>query len=91
MAVILDIRMPHADGISAALAILETRPTINLALMTAFEEYQLPPALVSPAYHLFQKPFDLGAFSSWLARVADRDRLAVPPAFDASPGPPGGD
>ncbi len=85
VAMILDIRMPHADGISAALAILETRPAIDLALMTAFEERQLPPALMNPAYRLFRKPFDLGAFSTWLACVAARHPLA----FDVVPDPAG--
>ena len=89
VAVILDIRMPHTGGISAALTILEARPTINLALMTAFEEYQLPPVLMNPAFRLFRKPFDLGAFSSWLTSVAARGPLAAPPAFDTTSDPAG--
>lgn len=64
--VILDIRMPRLDGISAALVILHDRPAIPLALMTAFGESQLPPALES-AVRVLRKPFDLAAFSAWLA------------------------
>lgn len=72
VAVVLDIRMPRLDGVSAALAILAARPGTYLALMTAFGDYQLPAALGN-AVRLFRKPFDLAAFSDWLACAVPRE------------------
>jgi CheY-like chemotaxis protein len=69
VAVILDIRMPRLDGVSAALAIRRLRPAVPLALMTAFGECELPPALVDTAVRVFRKPFGLETFSDWVADV----------------------
>lgn len=68
LAAVLDVRMPRLDGISAALAIHAARTQLPLALMSAFGDCSLPASLLSET-HFFRKPFDLRAFSDWLARV----------------------
>ncbi len=67
VAAVLDVRMPGLSGVEAGLAIRAARPTLPVALMTAFSD----PSPVDPFApdRMFRKPFDLGAFADWLAAL----------------------
>lgn len=65
VAAILDVRMPVLDGVTAAETLRSAQPMLAVAIMTAFDDISL--ARLPPVVRLFRKPFDLSAFSAWLA------------------------
>lgn len=69
VAAILDVRMPVLDGVTAAVTLRAEQPELKVAVMTAFDDTALD--RLPPAVQLFRKPFDLSAFSTWLAGLLE--------------------
>jgi DNA-binding response OmpR family regulator len=76
VAVILDVRMPRRNGISAAIVLREECQTVSLAPMTAYAETPLPSGLES-SVRIIYKPFELSIFSDWLTFVVARREAAI--------------
>ncbi|MDX1973539.1 MAG: sigma-54 dependent transcriptional regulator [Candidatus Sumerlaeia bacterium] len=74
--VIMDIRMPRLDGMSAMQRMLELRPELLVLIITAHgTEKTALEAVQKGAYDFFTKPFDLTEVRVVLRRAIDKIKL----------------
>jgi len=70
--VLLDVRLPDGDGISALPSILRTRPEAKVIVMTAYgDSPTIVRAIQEGAYDFLDKPFPLEAVKNLVARAAE--------------------
>ena len=70
--VLLDVRLPDGDGISALPAILRTRPEAKVIVMTAYgDSPTIVRAIQEGAYDFLDKPFPLEAVKNLVARASE--------------------
>lgn len=88
--VLMDIKMPGADGLETLSRIKEARPDLPVIIMTAFATLQAAvQAMKRGAYDYITKPFDFGELSILVRRVFEirelTERVAQMEAFGARP------
>ena len=70
--VLLDVRLPDGDGISALPAILRARPEAKVIVMTAYgDSPTIVRAIQEGAYDFLDKPFPLEAVKNLVARASE--------------------
>jgi DNA-binding NtrC family response regulator len=70
--VLLDVRLPDGDGISALPAILRARPDAKVVVMTAYgDSPTIVRAIQEGAYDFLDKPFPLEAVKNLVGRAAE--------------------
>jgi DNA-binding NtrC family response regulator len=70
--VLLDVRLPDGDGISALPAILRARPEAKVIVMTAYgDSPTIVRAIQEGAYDFLDKPFPLEAVKNLVGRAAE--------------------
>ncbi len=70
--VLLDVRLPDGDGISALPSILRARPEAKVIVMTAYgDSPTIVRAIQEGAYDFLDKPFPLEAVKNLVARAAE--------------------
>jgi DNA-binding NtrC family response regulator len=70
--VLLDVRLPDGDGISALPAILRARPEAKVIVMTAYgDSPTIVRAIQEGAYDFLDKPFPLEAVKNLVARARE--------------------
>lgn len=75
-AVLMDIRMPDMDGISALRSIRDYNPAVPVVLMTAYSAVETAvEALKSGAYDYLIKPLDFDVLKLTLARTLEHSQL----------------
>jgi len=75
--VILDIRMPEMDGVTALKELRRIRPHLVVLMMTAHGNNQVAvEAIREGAYDYFSKPFELDEMRTVVRRALERQRLA---------------
>lgn len=75
-AVLMDIRMPDMDGISALQAIKAYNPAVPVVIMTAYSAVDSAvEALKSGAYDYLTKPLDFDVLKLTLARTLEHNQL----------------
>jgi len=70
--VVMDIRMPNRDGVSAMQDMMPPPPTIVLMTAYAVEE-RLRTATASRAFAILHKPFSISRLKSVLESIPDRE------------------
>jgi two-component system nitrogen regulation response regulator GlnG len=88
--VLMDIKMPGADGLETLSRIKEARPELPVIIMTAFATLQAAvQAMKRGAYDYITKPFDFGELSILVRRVFETreltERVAQMEAFGGRP------
>ena len=74
--VLMDIRMPRMDGLTALRKIREARPDTIVVLITAHGTQKTAvEAIQSGAYDFFTKPFELGEVRTVVRRATEKARL----------------
>ncbi len=74
--VIMDIKMPHVDGLLAMERMKERDPDLLIVLMTAFGSKRVAiEAMKKGAYDYFTKPFDLDEMRIVIRRAVERCRM----------------
>ena len=70
--VLLDVRLPDGDGISALPSILRARPEAKVVVMTAYgDSPTIVRAIQEGAYDFLDKPFPLEALKNLVARASE--------------------
>jgi len=76
--VLMDIKMPGADGISVLQMIKDQAPELPVVLMSAYAtEAQVAEAKAQGAYAVLNKPFDVQMVLSFLALLRREERILV--------------
>lgn len=68
--VIMNLSMPHLDGLSAAAEIRKLRPDVAVLLSSGYSEEEAARKLASAGALFIQKPYDLELLRSMLAQVS---------------------
>jgi DNA-binding NtrC family response regulator len=86
-AMLLDVRLPGRDGLTALPDLRAAAPGAAIVVMTAFGDLDTAVrAVAAGAFDYLVKPFDLASVSRVVSRaLADRGESVPPPVADASP------
>lgn len=76
--VLMDVKMPGMDGVSAFKAMKEARPDVKVVLMTAFAaESQISEAEDEGVLRVLSKPVDIRALLAYLTGLLSRRRAVL--------------